>query len=244
MSTGVTLITGANGGIGQHVLRHLLSKGCSTVFCHYRSGNEQLHGILEGAGLDPLKHSFKADLGNESSVEEMAAFIGAEFGGVRHLINVAGSSSNGVSWKLSKDDFTRVINDNLVTTFLCCKAFVPYMREKQYGRIVNFSSIVGATGIAGAAHYAAAKAGLTGFTKSLALEVASRGITVNALALGYFDTGLIDSVPAEMQTEIAKKIPMGRFGAQFDVGGAVQFLISDEARFLTGQVIHLNGGQY
>lgn len=244
MSIGVTLVTGANGGIGQHIVHHLLSKGFRTVFCHYRSDNDRLRNTLEEAGLDPRRHSFKADLNDESSIEEMAEFIRSEFGGVRHLINVAGSSSNAMSWKMTKDDFTQVLNDSLVTTFLCCKAFVPYMREQKYGRIVNFSSIVGATGVAGAAHYAAAKAGLVGFTKSLALELASRSITANALALGYFDTGLIDSVPAEMQVEILKKIPLGRFGAQSDIGAAVQYLISDDAQFLTGQVIHLNGGQY
>ena len=244
MPNGVTLVTGANGGIGQHIVRHLLSQGSRSIFCHYRSDNDRLHKTLEAAGLDPQRHSFKADLGDESSIEEMAAFIRSEFGGVLHLVNVAGSSSNSMSWKMSKDEFTQVLNDSLVTTFLCCKAFVPYMREQRYGRIVNFSSIVGATGIAGAAHYAAAKAGLVGFTKSLALELASRGITANALALGYFDTGLIDTVPAAMQVEIMKKIPLGRFGAQSDIGAAVQYLISDASQFMTGQVIHLNGGQY
>lgn len=244
MSIGVTLVTGANGGIGQHVVRHLLSSGSRTVFCHYRSDNERLFGTLRDAGLDPRRHSFKADLSDESSVEDMADFIRSEFGGVSNLVNVAGSSSNAMSWKMSRDDFAQVINDSLVTTFLCCKAFVPFMRENQRGRIVNFSSIVGSTGIAGASHYAAAKAGLVGFTKSLALELASRKITANALALGYFDTGLIDSVPAEMQADILKKIPLGRFGGQSDIGAAVQYLISDDAQFLTGQVIHLNGGQY
>lgn len=244
MSLGTTLITGSNGGIGQHVVRYLLSQGDRNIFCHYRSENDRVVGALEEAGLDPDKHSFKADLNDEGSIEEMASFIRSEFGGISHLVNVAGSSSNAMSWKMSKSDFTRVLNDNLVTTFLCCKAFVPDMRERKHGRIVNFSSIVGATGIAGAAHYAAAKAGLVGFTKSLALELASRGITANALALGYFDTGLIDSVPSDMQAEIMKRIPLGRFGSRPDIGSAVKYLLSDEAQFLTGQVIHLNGGQY
>ena len=244
MSTQVTLITGANGGIGQYVVRYLLSQGHRNIFCHYRSHSQGMMDALAQAGLDTDKHSFRADLDDESSIEDMARFIQTGFGGVCNLINVAGSSSNAMSWKMSKEEFTRVLNDTLVTTFLCCKAFVPGMRERGRGRIVNFSSIVGATGIAGAAHYAAAKAGLVGFTKSLALELAPKGITANALALGYFDTGLIQTVAPEMQAEIIKRIPAGRFGSQADIGSAVKYLISDEAQFLTGQVIHLNGGQF
>ena len=244
MPNQVTLITGSNGGIGQHIVRHLLLLGDRNVFCHYRSDNDGIVAALREAGLDADRHSFKADLGDEASIDAMARFINSEFGGVRNLINVAGSSSNAMSWKMSKSEFTRILNDSLVTTFLCCKAFVPEMRERRNGRIVNFSSVVGATGVAGAAHYAAAKAGLIGFTKSLALELASRGITANAVALGYFDTGLIETVPPEIQAEIMKRIPVGRFGSQSDIGGAVKYLISDEAEFLTGQVIHLNGGQY
>ena len=244
MRDGVTVVTGSNGGIGQHIIRHLLSSGSRNVFCHYRSDKDRVCDALQEAGLDPARHSFKADLNDEAEIDAMAAHVLSEFGGARHLINVAGSSSNAMSWKMSKSDFVRVLNDSLVTTFLCCKAFVPGMRAEGDGRIVNFSSIVGSTGVAGAAHYAAAKAGIVGFTKSIALELASRGITVNALALGYFDTGLIDSVPPDMRSELLRKIPVGRLGNQSDVGAAVQYLISEESSFLTGQVIQLNGGQY
>ncbi len=128
--------------------------------------------------------------------------------------------------------------------FLCSKHFIPKMRECGEGRIINFSSVTAFTGIPGASHYAAAKAGLVGFTKSLALELANKKITANAIALGYFGTGLIDSVPEHLQAEIKTKIPLNRFGDASDVGSTVEFLLSDSAAFMTGQVLHLNGGQY
>jgi len=243
MAHGITLVTGANGGIAQHVIRHLLSKGHRNVVAQYRGRRDRIDATFAEFGLSQ-EHVVQADLCDEASVTAMAEVVRARHGAVASLVNVAGSSSNAMSWKLHTADFTRVVNDSLLSTFLCCKAFVPDMREQRYGRILNFSSIVGATGIAGAAHYAAAKAGITGFTKSIAQELASRGITANALALGYFDTGLIHSVPETMQADIRSRIPVGRFGTQADVGAAVEYLISDDASFLTGQVVHLNGGQF
>lgn len=243
MNQGTVLVTGANGGIAQHVVRHLLSRGVRNVVCHFRGSRDRLDATLQEFDI-PLSHAFQADLCDENSALRMRDAIEAQFGPVSRLVNVAGSSSNSMSWKLDAAEFTRVINDSLLSTFLCSKAFIPSMREARFGRIVNFSSIVGATGVAGAAHYAAAKAGIVGFTKSIAQELASRGITVNALALGYFDTGLIHSVPEAMQADIRARIPVGRFGSEADVGAAVEYLIGDDAAFLTGQVIHLNGGQF
>ena len=238
------LITGANGGVGQFIAHYLLKQGERNIICHYRNTNDRVVSLLKEFDLDPAIHSIDADLIDEASVASMANTIKDQFGGVDRLVNVAGSSSNAMSWKMSKNDFMRVIEDSLLTTFLCSKIFIPDMREKKFGRIINFSSIVGSTGMPGASHYAAAKAGLVGYTKSLALELANKNITVNALALGYFNAGLIDSVTKDLQAEIIKKIPVNRFGEEQDVGSAVKYLLSTEAQFLTGQVIHLNGGQY
>ena len=244
MSEGMVLITGTNGGVGQFVANYLLSQGERNIVCHYRSENDRVLSLLKKYDLDPAKHSINANLIDEMSVQAMAKTIKDNFGGVNRLVNVAGSSSNAMSWKMSKDDFMKVVEDSLLTTFLCSKTFIPDMRENKFGRIINFSSIVGSTGMPGASHYAAAKAGLMGFTKSLSLELANKNITVNALALGYFNAGLIDSVSKDLQAEIIKKIPANRFGEEQDIGAAVKYILSAEAQFLTGQVIHLNGGQY
>lgn len=238
------LITGANGGIGQHVLRHLLLRGEREILCHFRADSTLVDATLREFGLDPSRHAYRADLTSESSVGEMAERIVSEHGGVTRLVNVAGSSTNGMSWKLSKAEFMQVLEDSLLTTFLCCKAFVPAMRENRFGRVVNVSSIVAFTGAAGVSHYSAAKAGLVGFTKSLSIELAGRGITANAVALGYFNTGLINTISQPIQDNIRKQIPLGRFGEQQDVGAAVAYLLGQDAGFTTGQVLHINGGQY
>ncbi len=244
MTKKTILITGVNGGIGQHIARYLLEHGERNLVCHFRSERGNVDALLKEFELDPTKHAIQCDLAEEALVEKMATTLRANFGGIGRLVNVAGSSTNSMFWKLNAVDFSRIINDNLLSTFLCCKAFAPDMRDNRYGRIVNISSIVGFTGIAGASHYAAAKAGLVGFTKSIALELASRNITANAVALGYFDSGLITSVSADMQMELKNRIPAHRFGNKNDIGAAVSYLLCDDASFLTGQVLHLNGGQF
>ena len=244
MSKGMILVTGANGGVGQHIVRYFLERGERDIICHYRNERDQIDNTLKEFDLDPAKHAVQCELSNEDATISMAATLQNEFGSINRLINVAGSSTNAMHWKLGLSDFTKVINDSLLTSFLCCKAFTPNMREDRYGRIINISSIVGFTGIAGASHYAAAKSGIVGFTKSIALELASRNVTANVLALGYFDSGLINTVPIDMQIELKKRIPAGRLGSKSDIGAAIAYLLCDEASFLTGQVIHLNGGQY
>ncbi len=244
MSSGLILITGANGGIGQFIAQYLLSKGIRNIVCHYRTENDQILELFKKFDLDPEKHSVQANLVDENSVQAMGNFVKKELGSVSGLINVAGSSSNSMSWKMSKNEFMKVIEDNLLSSFLCSKQFIPDMRENKFGRIINFSSIVGFTGMAGASHYCSAKAGLVGLTKSLSLELAPKNITVNSIALGYFNTGLIDEVSQDLQTDIKKKIPLGRFGEQQEIGAAVTYLLSPESQYYTGQTMHLNGGQF
>ena len=145
---------------------------------------------------------------------------------------------------MSLEDFREVIDDNLTSTFLCCREFTPGMRKLEAGRIINFSSIVASTGTVGAAHYCAAKAGIIGWTKAMALELAPKRITVNALALGYFNYGLIHQLTPELQNEIKGKIPLGRFGDAKEIGGYVRFLLGEEGQYTTGQTLHINGGQF
>lgn len=244
MSQGVTLITGANGGVGSQIATYLLENGHRNIACNYRSSNEEISSIFKKYDLDASKHTFASELVDEIQIKTMRENIESKLGPVQNLINVAGASANAMSWKITKTEFQKVFDENVMSTFLCSREFVPGMRERCTGRIINFSSIVGFTGVLGAAHYCAAKAALVGLTKAMALELANKKVSVNAIALGYFNTGLIESVPEVMQEQIKTKIPLARFGEKNDVGAMVQYLISSDAGFVTGQILHLNGGQY
>lgn len=244
MSQQATLITGTNGGVGSQIVSFLLEKGHRNIACHYRNEHSEISGILSKFDLDPQKHLFQANLTDEKQIRSMREGIEGRLGIVGNVVNVAGASKSSMFWKITKDDFQNVFEDNVLSSFLCSREFVAGMRERGYGRIINFSSIVGFTGVVGAAHYCAAKSALVGLTKAMALELANRKVTVNAIALGYFNFGLIEDVPEEMQQQIKSKIPEGRFGEKEDVGGLVQYLLSPESSFITGQLLHLNGGQY
>lgn len=240
---GPVLITGSNGGIGSHLVEYFLTKGARNILCHYRSSATNLEAILKKFDLDPVKHAFPADLSKEGEVEAMKAAVLAAWGKPWAVVNLAGASTNGMAWKLSHSDFQRVLADNLESAFLTTKAFLPEMRTQERGRIVNISSIVGHTGVAGAAHYCAAKAGIDGLTRATALEVAGKNITVNSISLGYFEYGLIEQVPKEFVENIKASIPLKRLGNAADLGALLTYLLSEDSSFLTGQVLHLNGGQ-
>lgn len=238
------VVTGASGGLGSAVVGYLKSNGYDNVVCQYRSQDAALREVCARKNMSFDHVCFKADLTDEDDVVRFhdwcTYFHGKPFG----LVNLAGGSSNSMSWKLTKEEFIKTIDVNLLTTFLTCKAFIPGMREQGEGRIVNVTSVVGFSGVAGASHYCAAKAAVVGFTKSIALELASKSVTANALGLGYFDTGLITQVPEAMQQDIKQRIPLKRFGTSNEVGGAVRYLLSDEGAYSTGQVLHINGGVY
>jgi len=239
---GYILLTGAGGGLGTALLDDLLTRGYENIVCQYRRRNEQLFGVYRKHGLQPENHCFPAELTDENAVSGLRMWANERFGTIWGLLNLAGGSSNGMSWKLSVSEFMDIINANLTSTFICSKIFIPDLRAAKGGRIINFSSVVGFSGVAGASAYCAAKAGLVGFTKSVALELASSDITVNALALGYFNYGLINSVPSSLQEEIVGRTPLKRFGQANELGGMVSYLLSEDAAFTTGQVIHINGG--
>lgn len=241
---GVILITGANGGIGSEVVDYLISIGIRNIACHYHKSNKQLASVLHRHGILIEDNCFNADLTIEDEVINLKKNIEKKMGNVWGLINMAGGSSNGMSWNLDINEFKRIIDINLLSTFLCSKIFIPSMREKQKGRIINISSIVASSGIIGASHYCAAKAGVIGLTKALALELANKNICVNTIALGYFNVGLIEHIPEDELDALRGQIPLKRFGLSGEVGGLIFYLLSKEAQYITGQVLHINGGLY
>jgi 3-oxoacyl-[acyl-carrier protein] reductase len=241
---GYILITGAGSGIGLAIAESLLSLGINNLICQYRNRKNDLQELFKKYNLDPENHTFKAELTEEQQLKELRSFGNAKFKNIFALINVAGASTNSMSWKMKKDEFVDIINANLLTCFLCSKEFIPDMRAQAYGKIINFSSIVAFTGIIGSAHYSASKAGIVGLSKSLSLELANKNINVNTIALGYFDRGLINDVPENIQNEIKEKTPLKRFGTADEVSSVVNYLLSNNSNFTTGQVFHLNGGLY
>ena len=236
------VLTGASGGIGVALTDHLLSKGFRDLALQYRSNPEKLTNIVRKHGLDPDKHCFKADLAQERDVAEFGRRVNDEFGTIWGLVNLAGKTSNGMSWKLSLDQFQDVVAGNLTSTFLSCRQFIPELRAAGGGRIINISSVVAFNGVAGTAHYSAAKAGVVGFTRTIARELISKNVTANVLALGYFDYGMIDTIPDDVREGIRQQIPAGRFGTAPELASMLVHLLSPEGAYTTGQVLHINGG--
>jgi 3-oxoacyl-[acyl-carrier protein] reductase len=241
---GPVLLTGANGGVGLALADHLLGSGVESLICQYRSRGEELFAMVRRHGLDPELSCVRADLSDEAQVQTLGDTIEERFGAIWGLVNLAGSTSNGVSWKLSLEDFRTVLSDSVITTFLTCRRFIPMMRDARGGRIVNVSSVVAFAGVAGASHYGAAKAGVVGYTKSIARELASRQVTANVLALGYYDYGMMYTIPDEIREQIRASIPVGRLGTAAEIGGMLAFLLSAEGAYTTGQILHVNGGLY
>lgn len=241
---GAVVITGSNGGLGSKLVSGLLEAGITRIACHYRSSSDAVGKVLSAAGLDPTRHLFRAELTDEQAVRAMREEISARLGSVWGVVNLAGVSSNGVSWKLSVEDFTKVVNSSLLSTFLMTREFLPDMRQRGGGRIINVSSVIAHSGAPGASHYCAAKAGIEGFTRAVALEAAAKNVTVNCLALGYFAEGIISTVPPPMLEAILSRVPLKRLGAGAELAPLVAYLLGEGSAFLTGQVVHLNGGLY
>lgn len=233
MEKKVIVITGATGGLGSAMVKHFETQNVQLA----------LHTHLQEPVEVACSHAwFKADLSDENQVKTFVSAVLANFGKVDVLINNAGISRNGMSWKLSAKDFNEVMAVNATAPFLLMQGFLPKMRENQSGRIISISSVVAQTGVPGTVAYAASKAALLGITKTVAKEVATSGITVNALALGYFDTGMINEVSEEMQQRIIEQIPMNKLGSVETILGTLDWLISENATYVTGQTISLNGG--
>ncbi len=238
------LITGSNGGIGLSTVECFLKDGYRKIICHHRSNDQELTSLLKKYDLDPTDFMFQAELTDEEQVKKMREAVESRHGSLWGLFNLAGASSSSMSWKTSLADFRQILDANLTSTFLCTREFLPAMRAAGGGRIINTSSVVAQMGVVGAAHYAAAKAGIEGLGRAIALEVANKNITVNTIALGYFEYGLLHQISEPILEGIKSTIPAKRWGQASEVQGMLEYLLSLKSAFVTGQVFQLNGGQH
>ncbi|MCZ6562919.1 MAG: 3-oxoacyl-[acyl-carrier-protein] reductase [Deltaproteobacteria bacterium] len=240
----VALITGGGRGIGRAIVFALGWLGAE-VLINYRenktAAEDTLHGVLADGGAGQL---CPFDVAQESQVEEAVKKIVDQHKKIDILVNNAGVTSDNLLVRVRSEDWERIIGTNLRGTFQCTKAVCRRMIRERFGRIVNMTSVVGQMGNAGQSVYAASKAGIIGFTKAMARELASRGITVNAVSPGFIDTEMTARLGPEARQGFLQSIPLGRLGTCEDVAGAVCFLVGPGAGYITGQVINVNGGLY
>ena len=232
------LVTGASGGIGGEIARRLHASGATVGISGTRL--EPLQALA--AELGARVHVLTCNLSDSAAVTELPKQASAAMGSVDVLVNNAGITRDNLFMRMSEDEWQSVLDVNLTATMLLCKGVLRGMMKARWGRIVNISSVVGATGNPGQANYAASKAGMVGMSKSLAYEVASRGITVNAIAPGFIETAMTASLKAAQKEAILSSIPSGRMGVPNEIAAAVLYLASEEAGYVTGATLHVNGG--
>ena len=238
----VALVTGSSRGIGA-VIASRLAKAGAKVGVNYRTSRESAEGVVEEitkAGGEAIL--VEADVTQEDSAASAIKQVVDRWQRIDILVNNAGINRDRLLLRMTTDDWDQVLGVDLKGAFLCTKHVMPHLIKQRQGRVINISSVVGISGNPGQANYAAAKAGLIGFTKAVAREVASRSVTVNALAPGYITAGMADELNEETRKRILDRIPMGRFGTSEDVAEAVVFLCSDGAGYITGQVLTIDGG--
>ena len=237
--TGKTaLVTGASGGIGGAIARVLHAQGATVAL----SGTREAALQSVAGALGERAHVLVADLGNAAASDRLIKEAEAKMGAIDILVNNAGLTRDMLALRLKDEDWQKVLDVNLTAPFRLARAALRGMMKKRWGRIINITSIVGVTGNPGQANYAASKAGIIGMSKSLAAEVASRGITVNCLAPGFIATPMTDALSEQQKDKLLGAIPAGRLGTVQDVAAGVAYLASEEAAYITGQTLHINGG--
>jgi len=239
----IALVTGAAQGIGRDIALALAADGADVAICDVNlEAAQKTASDIEALGRKSL--ALKANVAASSDVIAMIDQVIEKFSRIDILVNNAGITRDGLILRMKDEDWDLVLSINLKGAFLCTKSALKYMTKQRGGTIINIASIVGAMGNAGQANYVASKAGLIGLTKTIAREYANRGITANAVAPGFIETAMTQALSETVRTELAKQIPLGKLGTPADVANAVRFLASPWASYISGQVIHVNGGMY
>lgn len=238
----IAVVTGASRGIGKAIAL-ALGKTCTVIgTATSEEGAGQITAYLKEQGL--AGKGYCLDVSSDASVEAFATAVQAEFGPVAILVNNAGITRDNILMRMKDDEWDQVINTNLSSIFRMSRALVRGMTKARWGRIISISSVVGSSGNIGQSNYAAAKAGLEGFSRALAMEIGSRGITVNAVAPGFIDTDMTRDLSEEQSSMLLSKIPLARYGQPEEIANVVAFLASDQAGYITGETVHVNGGMY
>jgi 3-oxoacyl-[acyl-carrier protein] reductase len=241
-SNRVAIVTGSGRGIGQAIALKLAEVGATVVINDIGEASFVDSVAKEIRAMNRESLAILADVSLSSDVDRLVEETVATYGRVDILVNNAGITRDQLLLRMSDEDWDKVINVNLKSVFLCTRAVLRHMIKQRWGRIISIASIIGIVGNAGQANYASAKAGIIGFTRTIAKEVASRGITANAVAPGFIDTSMTQQLAEKQRQELKKRIPLGYLGTPRDVAEAVAFLASEEARYITGQVLNVDGG--
>jgi acetoacetyl-CoA reductase len=241
----VALVTGAVGGIGRAISLHLAQEGATLALNYLVEREEDAEDFLKQLTRQGFRGAlYKADVSRYDEAVRLIEMVTKDFGHIDVLVNNAGITIDKTMKNMSPDQWEKVIAVDLSSVFHCSRAVIGQMLERGYGRIINISSVVGQKGNFGQTNYAAAKAGIIGFSKSLALETAKKGITVNAIAPGFVKTAMTDQIPKDVMDKIVESIPVGRLAEPSEIARAVVFLADEKSSYITGQVMGINGGFY